>query len=116
MPSLPPSILDRRPGWRQVGVRCGPAPEWPWRSSLGRYSTPNNSGGGWLVGLTPAPGGLAYAGILGSPSGVTGGRLVARFRRADHSRTCPFIGVKRSRGLRAGNDAIDPTGGMRDFG
>ena len=33
--------------------------------------------GGWLVGLTPAPGGLAYAGILGSPSGVTGGRLVA---------------------------------------
>jgi len=53
--------------------------------------------GGWLVGLTPAPGGLAYAGILGSPSGVTGGRLVALLRRADHGRTCPFIGVKRSR-------------------
>src|SRR6266571_5203339 len=33
---------------------------------------------------------------------------VARLRRADHGRTCPFIGVKRSRGLRARNDAIDP--------
>src|SRR5712692_8526660 len=137
MPSLPPSILDRRPvtcGSACLMVALPPAGDiggqdggksvfdaalprsGPWRSSLGRYSTPNNSGGGWLVGLTPAPRGLAYAGILGSPSGVTGGRLVARFRRADHSRTCPFIGVKRSRGLRAGNDAIDPTGGMRDFG
>src|SRR6266699_1538481 len=38
---------------------------------------------------------------------------MARLRRADHAGTCPFIGVKRSRRLRARNDAIDPTADMR---
>jgi hypothetical protein len=35
-------------------------------------------------------------------------RLLARLGRADHCWICPFIGVKRSCRLRAGNDAIDP--------
>ncbi len=35
-------------------------------------------------------------------------RLLARLGRADHGPARPFIGVKRSRWLRARNDAIDP--------
>src|SRR6266700_1326275 len=112
MPSLPPSILARRPvtcGSACLMVALPPAgdiggqdggksafdaalprsghgaPLW------GRYSTPNNSGGGWLVGLTPAPGGLAYAAILGSLSGVTGGRLVAHPGRGGQHRQGPVI-------------------------
>src|SRR6266851_2449169 len=34
--------------------------------------------------------------------------LLAQLRQADQARTCPFIGVKRSRRLPARNDAIDP--------
>jgi hypothetical protein len=34
--------------------------------------------------------------------------IMARLRRVEHGRTCPFIGVKRSSSLRARNDAIDP--------
>src|SRR2546422_6558852 len=39
---------------------------------------------------------------------ATRGRAIhlARLGRADHGRTCPFIGVKRSRRHRARNDAI----------
>src|SRR6266536_2162800 len=33
--------------------------------------------------------------------------VLAQLRRADHGRVRPFIGVKRSRSLRARNDAID---------
>jgi len=52
--------------------------------------------GGWLVGLTPAPGGLAYAGILGSPSGVTGGRLVALLRHRAVPIGIPLAAPKRT--------------------
>src|SRR5260370_39010443 len=40
---------------------------------------------------------------------TAGPYILARLGRADHSRTCPFIRVKRSRWLRARNDAIDQT-------
>jgi hypothetical protein len=35
-------------------------------------------------------------------------QVMAQLRQADHGRTCPLIGVKRSRRLLARNDAIDP--------
>src|SRR4051794_34492099 len=35
--------------------------------------------------------------------------VLARLRRADHGRACPFIGVKRSWRLPARNEAIEPT-------
>ncbi len=36
-----------------------------------RHSTSNSGRGGWLAGLMPAPGGLAYTGIVGPPSGLS---------------------------------------------
>src|SRR5947209_1959440 len=47
--------------------------------------------------------------FLNSKSGWVECQVLARLRRADHGWACPFIGMKRSRCLRARNDAIDPS-------
>jgi hypothetical protein len=116
-PSAGCSRRHPRPGWRLVGARCGPAPEWPWRCPLGRYSTPNSNRGGWLAGLTPAPGGLATLSALGLPSGlslrVAGGRVLARNRPGAMSALQPLSGGKRTHCGHVATAVFDP---IRTFG
>jgi hypothetical protein len=52
--------------FRFRGIRWDPAPEGPWRSLWGLFYTEQQQRGG---APPPAPGGLAYTAILGSPSG-----------------------------------------------